>query len=240
MLLESITDVQLVSPPARNQSEMVCFPHVHSKAVKKSLQNTYDNDQNIFQAAEIVRREILAEEKWQFNGSYDGFSILKSLELLLHWLLCGSRKDSETRAKRNEIEKSVNILSEFVMNIIKGNRQLQYNSHRSNDRVFNQMSEIPLTVGLGIHLYKSRRSKYLVHFIFDLSWCISYDKIMQIEKCTASSVTQRIKENNRMYIPSNIFRGVPIHFSINNCDFKNDTPDGKNEFRGTAQVVILY
>ena len=45
-------------------------------------------------------------------------------------------------------------------------------------------------------------------------------------------------ENNRVYILSNDVRGVAIHFSIDNCDFKNDTPDGKNEFHGTAQVVI--
>ena len=132
----------------------------------------------------------------------------------------------------------MNILSELVMNMIKSSRQLQYDSHRSNDRAFNQMSETPLTVGLGLHLHKSTRSKDFVELISDLGLCISYDKIIKIENFIANSVTQRIKENNRVYIPSNIVRGVPIHFAIDNCDFKNDNPDRKNESQDTAQVVI--
>ena len=41
-----------------------------------------------------------------------------------------------------------------------------------------------------------------------------------------------------MHIHSNIVRGIPIHFTINHCYFKNYTPDEKNGFYGTAQVVI--
>ena len=100
------------------------------------------------------------------------------------------------------------------------------------------MSETPLTVGVGLHLHKSTRSKDLVELMSDLSLCISHDKIIKIENSVANSVKQRIKENNRVYIPSNTVRGVPIHFAIDNCDFENNTPDGKNEFHGTAQVVI--
>ena len=43
---------------------------------------TDHNYQNIFQAANIVSREILAEGKWQLNGSYDGFNVPRSLERL--------------------------------------------------------------------------------------------------------------------------------------------------------------
>ena len=31
--------------------------------------------------------------------------------------------------------------------------------------------------------------------------------------------------------------GSPVYFAVDNCDFRNDTPDGKNEFHGTAQIV---
>ena len=157
---------------------------------------------------------------------------------MLPWILCGPRKDLETTTQRNEIEKSVNILSELVMKMIKSNHQLQYNTHRTNDRAYNQMSEIPLTVGLGLHLHKSTRRKDLVELISDLGLYVSYDKIISIENSIASSDTQRIKENNKVYISSNIVRGVPIHLANDNCDFNNDTTDGKNEIHGTAQVVI--
>ena len=31
---------------------------------------------------------------------------------------------------------------------------------------------------------------------------------------------------------------TPLHFAIDNVDFSNDTPDGKNEFHGVGQVVF--
>ena len=77
LLLENMPDVQFIRPPARNQPERICSSHGQSKAVEKSFQNTYHSYQNIFQAAKIVKREILAEEKWQFNGSCDGFIVPK-------------------------------------------------------------------------------------------------------------------------------------------------------------------
>ena len=47
-----------------------------------------------------------------------------------------------------------------------------------------------------------------------------------------------MNENNRVRIPCNIVSGVPIHFPIDNCDFKDDTLDGKKELHDTAQVAI--
>ena len=104
-----------------------------------------------------------------------------SLELLLSWIFCGPRKEWEPTTQRNEIEKSMSILSELVMNMKKTSCQLQYNSHRCNARAYNQMSETPLAVGLGIRLHKSTRSKDLVELVFDLGLCISSDKIMKTE-----------------------------------------------------------
>ena len=43
---------------------------------------------------------------------------------------------------------------------------------------------------------------------------------LKTESCIANTVRKRIKRNNQMYIPSYIFRDIPIHLSINNCDFK--------------------
>ena len=115
---------------------------------------------------------------------------------------------------------------------------MQYDSQRSNDTAYNQISETPLTFGLGLHLHKSIWSKDLVELMPDLGLGISYNKTIEIENSIADSVTQRTNENKRVFIPSNIVKSVPIHFAIHNCDFKNEAADGKNEFHGTAQFVI--
>ena len=78
----------------------------------------------------------------------------------------------------------------------------------------------------------------MVKLISDLGLCISYDTIIKIENSIANSVTQRMNENNRVRIPCNIVSGVPIHFPIDNCDFKDGTLDGKKELHDTAQVAI--
>ena len=93
----------------------------------------------------------------------------------------------------------MNILSELVMNMIKSNHHLQDYSHQSNDRAYNQMSETFLTVQLGFTVHKSTQSKDLVELMSDLDLCIPYDKIIKIENSIASSVTQRINENNSVH-----------------------------------------
>ena len=46
-----------------------------------------------------------------------------------------------------------------------------------------------------------------------------------------------MKGNNGTYIPPTIRKGSPVYFAVDNIDFRNDTPDGKNEFHGIGQVV---
>ena len=60
----------------------------------------------------------------------------------------------------NGIDKCVEILSELMMNMIKNDRQISY-ATKKGDRN-KQMNETPLTVGLGLHLYKGTWSKVLI------------------------------------------------------------------------------
>ena len=44
-------------------------------------------------------------------------------------------------------------------------------------------------------------------------------------------------KNNGVYVPPSIQAGLPVYFAVDNCDFKNDTADGKSDLHGTAQIV---
>ena len=55
-------------------------------------------------------------------------------------------------------------------------------------------------------------------------------KSFKIETAVANSVVQTKEEHNGVYVPPNVVKGQPLHFAIDNIDFENDTPDGKNEF----------
>ena len=71
---------------------------------------------------------------------------------------------------------------------------------------------------------------------FNLS--ISYEKVLKIEILLANAVVNKIENNNGVYVPPNIDCGTRLHFAIDNVDFRNDTPDGKNELHGTTHVIF--
>ena len=61
---------------------------------------------------------------------------------------------------------------------------------------------------------------------------------MKIENDFANEVKEKMTNNNNIYLPPTLNQNTPLHFGIDNIDFKNDTPDGKAEFHGTTQVVF--
>ena len=66
---------------------------------------------------------------------------------------------------------------------------------------------------------------------------IDYEKVLRIEADIANAVVQRALKNNGVYVPPYIQAGLPVYFAVGNCDFKNDTADGKNDFHGIVQIV---
>jgi len=138
-------------------------------AIQDFFRSSYDDYQrSIFQAARIVRKEIKAQEKWQFSGSFDWFNIPRSLQLLLSCI--GGPRASACASPYRKIDKSVEILSEFMINVIKSDRQM-YHATKKKEYRYRQINE---TVGLGLHLYKATRSKDLIEQLSNLNLCISY------------------------------------------------------------------
>ena len=137
----------------------------------------------------------------------------------------------------NEIDKCVETLLELMINMIKSDRKTSYSTKKRGSG-YRQMNETPLTVGLGLHLYKSTRSKVLIEYLSNLNRCISHDKVLKIENSIANAVSSQKKSTYGVYVPPNTVPGIPVHFTIDSCDFKNDTPDRKNKFHAKAQVII--
>ena len=63
----------------------------------------------------------------------------------------------------DEFDKCVEILRELMISMIKSDRQIFYVTKKRGDG-YRQKNEKPLTVGLGLHLYKSSRSKVLIEY----------------------------------------------------------------------------
>ena len=59
-----------------------------------------------------------------------------------------------------------------------------------------------------------------------------------MENSIANAVSSQKKSTYGVYVPPNVVPSIIVHFAINNCDFRNDTPDGKSEFHAITQVII--
>ena len=64
--------------------------------------------------------------------------------------------------------------------------------------------------------------------IYYQTW-INYDKILKIETNIAVATVTKMEDSGGVYVPSSIQKECPIYFAVDNCDFQNDTPDGKHE-----------
>ena len=79
---------------------------------------------------------------------------------------------------------------------------------------------------MGLHVHKVTRNKSLVDLLSNLNLSIPYNKVMKIETAIGNACIKDMKEHSGTFIPPNIVLGKPIHFAIDNTDFKNDTSDG--------------
>lgn len=154
----------------------------------------------------------------------------------MHWIITGPKNTLDTKCKKAiEVNKSVSVISQITMNSLKTQRQM---NHSSNNASFRQMIETPFTVGLGLHVHKTTRSKALVNMLSEFNLSISYEKVMKLENLIAASVVVDMEKNNGVHIPPNISQNKKMHFAIDNLDFRNETPDGKHEFHGTTTVTF--
>ena len=71
------------------------------------------------------------------------------------------------------MDRSVSIIAEITMNIIKTERQVNYESTKGDDGQYLNCNETPFTVGLGLHVHKTTRSKNLVDMLSNVKLSIS-------------------------------------------------------------------
>lgn len=88
LILENLPEAQFVRPPARNDSEIICSVSQQEKAID-DLRNKRDDFTTIFEAAKIIREDVLKCRQWQFKGNFDGFVLPRTLSSLLRWIIGG-------------------------------------------------------------------------------------------------------------------------------------------------------
>ena len=231
LLRDNIPELVFSRPPCQRSSEIPYCSSLQVKAVD-ALNNSPDDYKFIFQSASLICKEVLQRQDWRFSGDYSGFDIPNSLQTLLRWIIVGPKTSIDTKLKKQAVDNQISNISQIVMKATKTRKQVT--QHKN----FRDMVETPLRVGLALHLHKETRSEKFINCLYDIGLTISYDKVMKIENGLGNAVLENIESNRGTFIPSTSEIGKPLHFKIDNIDFKNDTANGKSEFHGTTLVAI--
>lgn len=246
---ENIPDVQF-SRPDQRKPEMVCSTATKNSAVAMASQrgNSSKEIQCVFESANIVRRHLLNYQKegWTFDGSLlptedDQGTVPNILVNLLRWIMEGPQTELDLEAIRSDIlKKTVHTIAQSIMYEMKTHRQLHHEpkdpSSGFRHSVTKHENATVLAIGLKVHTYT--RSKQLVDFLHHCSVSISYPRVLHVEKDLAEAVLKQMQLTGGLYIPPGLQRGKPIFFALDNLDFAEDTPDGKNTLHATMMTVF--
>ena len=102
LIKENVSQIVFTRPPVRNESERLCSLQAHSSAIEKTFKNSWENYTNIFEAAKLIRKDLIKQEKWQFSGSFDGLHVPQSLVAMLQWILIGPKQEMDIAGRKKE------------------------------------------------------------------------------------------------------------------------------------------
>ena len=109
-LKDNIPGLVFSRPPCRRSSEIPCCSSLQGKAVD-ALNNSPDDYKFIFQAASLVRKDVLQRRDWSFSGDYSGFDIPNSLQTLLRWIIVGPKTSIDTKLKKQAVDNQISNIS---------------------------------------------------------------------------------------------------------------------------------
>ena len=114
-----------------------------------------------------------------------------ALETLIKWIIVGPKNViDESPKKAKSVDDSV--IWKLILKGVKTNKQV---SHVTNEDFRNtNISETPLTVGLGQKTHHKTRSKHVIEGLFQLNLAITYKRILQIETSIGNAVYESMQK----------------------------------------------
>ena len=144
----------------------------------------------------------------------------------------------KTEQRAEDVNRKSVLLAQQIMYQTKTDRQVRYVLQLDEEgNTFRHQREYPLQVGVGLLAHQQMRSKSVIDVLHELGVSVNYARILRIETQLAQAVLSNSSEHN-IFIPPKLCKGQFIFFSVDNSDFSEDTPDGKNTLHATAMVVF--
>lgn len=237
IISDRLPNVQFIKSLRKNEPDNLVLPTTVSKAM--DLRDSYiDEGETISylkRIAAVLRDEIMQHRNWSFNGSFDDFENPPLLQFFITQLLFGRHVHKVSGMRNDEVDKSVDVACQLLVQNTRTDRQVQHQSKRNDG--FQQTVQTPLSVGLPLAIHSRVRDKHLLNNLTNLYIGCDYQKILNIEKRIQQGILQRIDETGGFCLPDFVKKGVNTWFAVDNIDLLEDTPTGQNTLHGTVIVI---
>ena len=190
----------------------------------------------LYEAAHILRREVLKCEEWTFSGSLTDVNerhVPVSLYSFFRWLLQGPVDVLSSEKKTAKVNKHAMSLAQTTVSMCLTKRQV------SNQQTKGQKTQrgMPQQLAVGLAVRQAYRDKKVVNLLHGFGLSVDYQRLLRLEAQLASAVIERMLLKDGLYIPSDIVLGRHVFFAVDNVDFAEDTPDGKNTLHAIAIAI---
>ena len=147
------------------------------------------------------------------------------------WIRQGTKHEFSAGEKSQEVFNRAMALSQTTVSMCLTVRQVK----NEKADVVRSSSEMPWQLAVGIAEHQAMRNKQLITMLHGFGISVDYNRILRVEAQIEASVLKRMELNDGLYIPPDLVLGRL--FGVDNVDFAEDTPDGKNTFHSTAMAI---
>ena len=241
-ILHSLPDVDFCCSCRIYEPECLCSNAAKSIAIDDKLtkKDVSKEMQTLFDCSKMVRQEILKAHKdtpWKFKGSLTRTCTTpQMLKTLLRWIIVGPLSALKTAEHEDSLNTSIKTISHNIMYATKSNRQLSYDP-KTDVSLFRHRNENPQVLGLELAVHHFTRSKADIKLLHKFGHTVDYNRILRAETQIANTIIRQMRETHGVYVPKSLQKDRIISFAIDNLDFSEDTPDGKNTLHATATTV---
>ena len=239
LLLKNVANIKFVKNKNPSKPEIVCSEIAQGQAIDIAVnQNRREVLSDILNVSKVIRNELQSHQKWKFTGTYSDFIEPNLLSTLIKWILIGPNENlyNENRIKR--VENATSVVTQLIIQSFKTKRQVHYEPVDSSTRGIFQMNETRLSVGLGLYVHHTTRSKELIELLHAMNLSVTYDKVLDIRNSIAKTIKSNVENHPaKLHIPSVISPNKHTFYAIDNSDLKVDTTDGKNQCHGTSIAI---
>uniref|UniRef100_UPI00358E0071 uncharacterized protein isoform X1 n=1 Tax=Myxine glutinosa TaxID=7769 RepID=UPI00358E0071 len=228
-------------PEAQEQNDgrntVIVFKEGMRNMLKEALKKRdFSEDAEILaKAATIIRKDIFNHQCFKFTGCFptqcQENSMPPSLKSLVSFILNGLNLKDQDRCE----SQACLTLGQTILY----NTKKKTPSESAVETRHTLEREPPLPIYIGLNIHGLTRSKKLIQQLYQMGISISYDRVMDLEDCIATSVCERFEEDG-VVCPAFLRKGLFTVGALDNLDHNPSSTTSHDSFHGTGISLFQF